>query len=316
MTPQLKSFLKKTGLYALVVLVILAVGEVMVEKYPNPFAAQRKAVESYGSVTETLFLGNSHFFYGVIADSIPNSLNLAMPGQDLDYMWSILKTYRPQMPNLKKVVVSMSYFSFFDPPTRGSEYPTPAYYAIYMGVADGREMPVRLVSELTHATQSYCGKLRSILMNKENPDPTTSHGFGLRFRESASPGQLEREADETVNRHNTIGLGLEDTNRRFFERLAGYCRDNDLELAFVITPYSRPYREKINPMEVRLTGEIVEEYRKEYGFEFLDLSDDPYFTYEDFHDPDHLSLRGARKLTRKLKTWISKPQRPGEGSEG
>lgn len=306
MTPPLKKFILRVGIYSVIILVLLGIGEVVVEHIPNSYRAKANAVKEYGADIETLFLGHSHFYYGVIADSIPSSLNLALPGQDLDYQGRILEQLKSEMPNLKRVVWSLAWFSLYDRPSYMAKPSVDAFYKIYMGVEGERTARIPVCLELIEFTPSYCNKIKNLFLHREEPDSVSPYGFGLDYVETASESELRQMAHEAASRHNTIGLGYEDANRKYFERFAEECRKEGLNMIVVITPLSQPYREMINPEEVRRTRAIMKGYQNRYGFEILDFSADARFGEGDFYDSDHLNRDGAEKFTRILRDTLGK----------
>lgn len=294
----------RVGIYSFIILVLLGIGEVIVEHISNSYLAKSIAVKEYGRETETLFLGHSHFYYGVVADSIPRSLNLALPGQDLDYQGRILEQMKSEIPNLRRVVWSLAWFSFYDRPAYMGKPSVDSFYKIYMGIEGERTARIPICLELTEFTPSYCNKIKNLLLRREESDSVSSYGFGLDYVEAASEESLRRMAPEATTRHNTIGLGYENTNRQYFERFAEECRQAGLDMITVISPLSQPYRDKINPEEVNRTRAIMKYYKDQYGFEILDFSDDVRFGVGDFYDSDHLNRAGAEKFTRILRDTL------------
>ena len=97
-------------------------------------------------------------------------------------------------------------------------------------------------------------------------------------------------------------LALEAEVDAIFEELLEYCKQNDLEVLFLVYAYgsSEADQKKYNYMERRI---------EEYGFGFLNANkhlNDMQLDFErDFHDVDHVSLLGADKYTKFLAEYLT-----------
>ena len=115
----MKKFLLLVFLFFLLTAVMLAAGEYAVRRIPNPYSVKREAISRFGKDTETVVLGSSHTYYGVVADSLDRTLNLANVSQTFEYDYRILNRYIDSLPRLKRVIIPISFFSFFDPLSTG-----------------------------------------------------------------------------------------------------------------------------------------------------------------------------------------------------
>lgn len=130
----MKKFLLNISAFSAIILALLCIGEVSVRSIPNPYSTKKKAIRDLGKTTETIVLGSSHSYYGIITDSLENALNLACVSQIYEYDYRILGKYINEFPNLKNAIIVVSYFSFFEPPFERGYWESEIYYKIYLDI--------------------------------------------------------------------------------------------------------------------------------------------------------------------------------------
>ena len=90
----MKRFLKYVLMFSAIVIATLVVGEITVRHIPNPYSTKDHYIREHGKDIETLILGSSHTFFGIVADSVGcETMNLANISQNYEYDWRVLKRY-------------------------------------------------------------------------------------------------------------------------------------------------------------------------------------------------------------------------------
>lgn len=295
-------FLINTLYFLLLVLVLLVIGEMAVRSMPNPYSVKKEAVSRYGRDTETLVLGASRSYYGIVADSLPNTLNLANISQNFEYDYRILEMAADSMPNLKTIVLAVFMSSFFEPPMeKGTEWGLEIYYKIYSGIPKYGDFSYRNL-ELSRFS-SYSGKLRNLLMHKKGPQ-SSPKGFGMDFEKSPGAEQIRAEAEKSAARqifpHDYV-----DYNISWFEKIAEFAQKRNIRLILVGMPLTPDFvKALVDDPQIAKTKDVLAKLRQRYDFEHYDFECDPSFGYDDFHDPDHLDLQGALKFTKILRDSV------------
>ena len=111
----MKKFLIKTSIFAAIILVILATGEIVVRNLPNSYSYKHRYIKEHGESMSTLILGSSHTYYGIKSDELGDSVfNLANVSQTPDLDLELLRQYIGDLKNLRRVVMPISYFTFVD----------------------------------------------------------------------------------------------------------------------------------------------------------------------------------------------------------
>lgn len=298
----MKKFLINCSLFFLLVVTMLVVGELLVRGVPNPYSTKKEAIERYGKDTQTVILGASRSYYGIIADSLPNTLNLANISQNFEYDYRILEMADSCMPGLRTIVLPLFMSSFFEPPfEEGSSWGLENYYKMYMGIPKYGDFSYHNL-ELPYFA-SYSGKIKNLLMRKQGPQASPK-GFGLDYEQSLGPEQIAAQAKGSAARqifpHDYV-----DYNVGWFRKIADYARKRNIRLILVGMPLTDVFIKELgDDSQIRLTGEIMDGLQKRYHFEYYDFERDTTFHYEDFYDPDHLDRAGAEKFTKLLRDSV------------
>lgn len=298
----MKKFLSRVTLFFMIIAALLICGEYVVRRIPNAYATKREAIAKYGHGTETVVLGSSHTYYGVVADSMPNTLNLANISQAFEYDYRVLDRYIDSLPSLRRVIIPVSYFSFFDAPFETTDNRNlETYYRLYLDI-DKYHRLSRADFEIC-SFPSYSGKLKSFLMHKQGPQ-TSSKGFGLDYLGRQNEEHIKSTAQTAAERHSNMANGNEAYQRLWFEKLIEMCIDRGVQPLLITTPVTRYYAKLLDNKQVERTRYLVQLYRQKYSLPYYDFSEAEGFTYDDFHDADHLNRDGAIKFTRLLNSAL------------
>lgn len=281
----------------------LAAGELLVRSQPNKYSLKRDFILHRGDRITTVVLGSSHTYYAIIPDSLGDvSVNLANVSQNFEYDFRLLDHFLPYMPGLKKVIVPVSYFSFFDPPFDiTDEWFFEIYYKVYMDI-DKYPLISKYSAEICKYN-IYAGRIRAIVMN-DYPARCTPDGFGLDKPFEHKPVWTEEMRRNSTRHHTARDFSFERHNAAWLDSLLNLCHDRNIEVVFITTPVSACYRSHLEPHQLKrfmfLTDSIVRSRR----IRWLDYSADERFSDDDFYDPDHLCDRGARRFTSILRDTL------------
>lgn len=73
-----------------------------------------------------------------------------------------------------------------------------------------------------------------------------------------------------------------------------------MKVVLYTPPGHKTYTVHLNAQQEEKMRTLISEVSSEKGVYYFDLLRSPEFVDEDFFDPDHMSKRGAEKLTLKL----------------
>lgn len=131
-----------------------------------------------------------------------------------------------------------------------------------------------------------------------------SYAFGLLIERCIHVGQTHLawlcSAANIILNLAVLGLFSFEGNIRQLCALAQACNACHVELVFVATPVTAAYLRHIPQGQKRLLAQTYDCFRRRYAVRIADYSADTRFADSDFYDADHLSDRGAARLTHLL----------------
>lgn len=149
----------------------------------------------------------------------------------------------------------------------------------------------------------YHENYKKIFENKENEDGVLEQrGFQLVFDSMASKDMAIPEP-ETIYNTYTVGAWSEitDETRNTLEKIRDLCRDNDVQLLFLVTPYLVAEDEAAGYSRIWV-------WAQQEGISFLDMNnhvDEIGLSWnDDMYDPGHANYYGAAKNSAWLGAYL------------
>jgi hypothetical protein len=282
--------------------------ELCMAQVPNSYSMKREQLRTLGSGVDTVIVGSSNAYWGISSEALSGSaFNLANVSQTLYYDDRLL-------PNLKRVLVSVSYISLFMRFTRGEvESWRQYYYQQEWGI------PPRLLEDRLDV------RMWSRLALAMPPLPLGSLGDGLKalrsgiktqtvtgmdksgwWRESWQAGNLSPEA-AAINLTRHHGLMHESNlagNLASLEHLFTILNQRNVEVVLVTLPVWHTYADGMRADTWDRAVRNYERLAREQGGRYLCFLHTPQLLPEEFYDPDHLNTRGAIHFTAILKAAL------------
>ena len=110
----MKKIITKLLLLLVPILLVLLVIEFQLTKVKNSYNAKISGLAKCANQVNTIILGSSQSYYGINPVYFTSkAFNLANASQTLNYDKEILFKEIGKLPNLKNVVIPVSYFSFY-----------------------------------------------------------------------------------------------------------------------------------------------------------------------------------------------------------
>lgn len=301
----MRKFLRRVAIFSSVIIVILALGEVIVRSLPTSYSYKNDWISDHGSEISNLVLGSSHTYYGLRPDEFADStFNLANISQTPEYDLALLEHYLPMMPNVRRVIVPISYFTYRDPMLeKGDEWMLAVRYKIHMDLPLHSDFSIYNLEIADF--DAYKGKLKNLLL-KGRANRCDSLGFGLGFDLSSRDPRWKEMGRQRAEKHTLSTPGRYAEVREIQDSLMSLARRHDLEVIFITTPASKPYVEALDSVQLNEMNKGIDELVRKYGVAYYDFLADSRFSDSDFYDPDHLSDVGAAKFSKLLADTISK----------
>lgn len=294
-------FLKKISLFLLPIFFLMIGMEVLLQNIPNDYKLKRTYLDTNAQDIEILILGSSHSFYGLNPEYFnANTFNASHISQSFSYDYAILEKYERQFSNLKTIILPVSYFSFFETLENGVESWRNKNYAIYYDI--------NLVNSIWEYSEIFKNRLDinikrliSYYLKKESSITSSSLGWGINYDKNPDIN-LDVSGKNTSKKH-TINLEKTETkeiiqlNKKLLHHINDWCLTNDIELLLFTPPAYKSYRTHLDKKQLELTYQFIDEICHE-NCNYINLIDHIEFKVEDFYDSDHLSHKGAKKLSR------------------
>lgn len=328
----MKKFVRKTLTLSLIILMLIAAGEIYVRSLPNPARYKHQWLLVHSAEVETLILGSSHTFYGINSAQLgSHTFNLAQPTQPYRYDWYELTHY--PLPRLKTLVLPFSYQSLFEDIDREPQLRYWAVrYRLYMdcdlhsplseyGFECLHPAPFKeKLSSLWRKSQlswdslgngtSY-GTTSLLLQGKDNAKGVAStrsnsqakHGVPESEGESVSDNGLQRARENTYWQDSSMSISESalPLNISFLDSIATWCERRAVRLLLVTTPTTQSFRLNCNQLQTNINDSVLQAVLQRHPtIEYRNYWADTAFTAADFYDADHLNRLGAHKLTQKI----------------
>lgn len=295
----MKRFLKNVAVFSLITIALLAIGEIVARSLPSSYSYKRNWIINNGNNITTLVLGTSHTYYGIRPDMLgEGSFNLANVSQTPEYDLSLLKTYLPYMPCLKRIIIPISYFTYRDPALeKGEEWTLAVRYKTQMRLPMHSDYSIYNL-EITDF-KAYTGKLKNIVA-KNPSNLCDSLGFGLGFDIAHRDPSWQKKGRERAAKHTLSTPGRMKEVLKIQKQTIAFAEENGIEPIFLTTPVCETYTAAMEPEQFSEMKKCINELEKEYGIKYFDFMNDARFADTDFYDPDHLSDTGASRLSRIL----------------
>lgn len=299
----MRRFLKKTAIFALIIVLLLSFGEIVCRQLPTSYSYKNYYLENYGSSINTLVLGSSHTYYGIIPALLNDScFNLANISQSPEYDLRLLEHYYPMCPNLKCVIIPISYFTFTDLELEDTDE-----WRLCINYKIGNKLNYhsdfsKYNFEIS-SFQTYTGKLSNLFL-KQKSNQCDSLGFGIGFNLQDRPDDWQLKAYDRVSYLTAFRPARQDEVFGCIEHTILFCKQRNIEVVLVTTPVWTSFRENMDSAQYERMLRCANELAQRHNIHYYNMFGSNMFDEDDFHDVDHLSDAGAEKFTTLLDSFF------------
>ena len=283
---MMRRFVVRCCLFLIPVIVALVAGELYMRHLPNSYAQKDRWMKEHGSKVEVLILGNSHGLFGIRPDCFPKkTYNLCQVSQVFEYDEYLLERYASQYKSLTDVFLIADNSNIFDSPLEQTEWFRCIYYRLYM------DYPKHSLWSKYGFEFSNIDAVKEKWLNHRMDCDSLGWNRGY-TKEQRSPDYLSPlSVDIALERHLCKDWTWAEKNREVLIRIADWCREHGLRLILLQAPVSKAYYSGIERKQL----DFIEYCCSLPDVIVADYSQDERFGDDDFFDPDHLTVDGARK---------------------
>jgi hypothetical protein len=304
----MKFFLKLCILLAPVLLAVSYV-EHELGSVANGYSLKRERVEQRILDINILITGSSHSFYAIKPRALnQNAFSLAYISQDLFYDTRLLLKYAPKAPNLRLVIIPISYFSMESKLNDTIESWRCPFYHKFFGLPVAEPLDVKNYSLIALYGASETQSLIFARFKSQNAELVDDDGGppeGLRKRENS-----DLSSEVTLARHHSsMRPGLIQENVHYLNEAVEMLKSRGVRVIFITTPVYKSYYSHLNPVAYTYARmrDAVRLMSEQNGAQYHNYMEDSRFGELDFFDCDHLNALGMAKFTEILKNEIVDP---------
>lgn len=301
-----RKFLKYLLLFFFPVILGYVIIEILTLNLPLGYKYTSEYLQQNKSGIQVLILGSSQLANAINPDFLSTpTLNMASGNQHHDTDLKILKQLQPQLPNLKTVVLEVSY-SHFELPHNGRDFWKNNVYLKYYNI-NAFERPAYFKDKLVYLSNPpfFSVKLYNHFILNEGFEEYNNFGFDTNnyFGRFKILAYNESEILKTKFKINSIpDLKLFKNNTTLFYEILDYLKENELNIIICKAPMYKSYLPKRNSEILKRRDSILNIIHLNYpNIIFLDKEEDTLnYNVFDYKNQSHLNPDGAEKFTGSL----------------
>lgn len=307
----MKKFIKNIFFFILPVIALSITVELMLRNIPNDYKNKNEYLSKNGYKIKNIIFGSSHAFRGLDPKYFLNTTyNAAYISQSLNYDYKIFQKFENKLSNLDFIILTVSPISlYYDLNYTPANWRASKYKIYYKIRADYKlKNNLELLSALPLVNYK---NLKSYYYNNQVELEADSAGSGANFALGDSSLFFDL-ANEIVLRHTTsnsskINKKIFTKNINIITQFNNYALENSINILYLLMPAHHTYynNDNLNSKFYIELNQIIDDLKKDNAnIHKLDLFRSELFKNEDFYDPDHLSNKGAEKLSKLVNRYI------------
>lgn len=303
----MRKFLLKLFYFSPIVLFLLYM-EYNLGLIQNSYSYKRTCLETQLDSIKVLALGSSQTAFGINPRYFSEKgFNLANISQTLFYDTRLTLKYVDRMPKLKKVIITVSYFSFGEQLYDGNEVWRDYSYSQFWNI-DFPEMNNYDLAKYSK-TFLYTPKM-SFLFFMKNFNVNLIEGYqanGYIWRDTTlnnlnisnqSGAQRVRAHDITYKENRFL------ENKNDLELLVCELKKRNIIPVIITPPVYSTYYNYVDKPKLNRTTEAINSICNTYQCKYFNYFTDSRFSKLDFYDNDHLNFIGAEKFSKIINAEI------------
>ena len=289
---------------------------------PDSHSIKRENLAKVEPEIDTLVLGASASFWDVAPSELDGKVyNLGNVAQTLYYDDALLTQTLPKLPQLKRVILTVTYVSLFFQLHDTDEETRQYYYWHRWHIAPPRlqdRLDPKMFSLVALRTPGFAvSSFKDAVMQRVRGGEFAAAPFDALIEANGwSPQQPGNAADlesAAVNKklfyhHRLMHRSDEEANLAALEHIVALTQARNVELVLVVPPVYPTYAKGMKPEYWQQTQERLLELSKREGVRYFNFLEAPGLEPTDFLDADHLNVNGAVKFTRMLRTELANRQ--------
>ena len=303
----MKRFLLKLLIFVLPFLITYPFLEYQLKILPNSYNPKREYLESQLNEIKIISTGSSH------GNSInplffeQKGFNISQNSQDLYYDTKLVEKYLDKLPELKLIIMPISYFSMEVQIDHSPQSWRGPFHKLIWGIPTQSLSSQLNISNFsftaaygwyTVANYIISGDDHGIL--RDEPQQIKNNGWrDVGNQEIQENSEEERSGWQSVSiNESTMHPENIKVNMDLLSELIEKCQSHGVQIVFITTPVYHYYYEHIDPFKYKRMQEMINYLVSKYHIFYFNYLKDARFINSDFFNRDHLNSNGAEKFTK------------------
>jgi hypothetical protein len=298
----MKVFILKIIFFLLPLIIIFFIMESLIRDIPNDYNYKKEYLNNNSQDITTLFLGNSHAYYGINPVYITgNAFNASHISQSLNLDYEIFKKYKDDWDELKFIIISVDYISLFGRLSKGIEKWRIKNYNLYYDMHLSNSLSNN--SELLSINfQFNIMRIYSYYIQNITPISCSKLGYADIFTKRLDLKEknllLEKTGKSAALRHTKSDFSLMNENLQILEEMIHFASKNNIEIIIYTPPAYKTYVSNLNKNQLStVINALTALAENNANCIYINLLEDTRFSSDDYRDADHLNPNGAKKLS-------------------
>ncbi len=300
----MKTFIKKSLVFLIPLICLLLVLEIRLRQIPTYLSLKKELLELQLDEIEVLSTGHS---YG---DAINprffdrRAFNLFNDAEDLYYDIKVIEKYMDHMPQLKAVLLPISYFSLDYRLERSLWMWRAPFYKFIFNVPPSDPFSNLQPGFYSH-TFAYGWREVIGFIGTNFADKMTNKMYRDGWREVGANGLIEGKESARAGQQSIEYLDLFLKKPENFEfnipllhSFIEKCKSKKIEVILFTPPAFHNYYDYINPEKYQRMQDEISQIVLKHDISYYDFLKDPRFNASDFYSIDHVNDLGAEKFSR------------------
>lgn len=303
---NIHKFIGKFCLFLIPLLLFLSTYEIIIRHIENDYSFKNNWLEANSDKVEILSMGSSYCYWGIDPACFSlEAFNAGHERQSMKYNYLIFNKFIEKMGSLKFLIITVSCGEPFFETDRKQLIQK---YALYYHIPINHSLLYFDFLYGIHIRSAY----KYILNGTSSMRTCTELGFSPHINLNNDWKRYAKEAAKYMAVNNIHShkyqpvLRKYDQNMEYLRQIAESCKDRNVKVILVSTPFHSLFRENINNDIWTMTMNFCNIITKELNnVKYINLFDDARFCDEDFYDAYHLNVNGASKLSSILNEYIN-----------
>lgn len=300
----MKTLIKRSLVFLIPLICLFFILEARLRHIPTYLSMKKEFLESQLGEIEVLSTGHS---YGDAINPLffdRRTFNLFNDAEDIYYDLKVIEKYVAKMPQLKAILLPISYFSLDYRMEYGPWAWRAPFYKFIFDIPPSDPFSNLRPGFYSH-TFAYGWREVLGFIGTNFDDKMTNKMYNDGWREVGTSGLIEgkesvRAGQQSIEYLDSIVKKPENLkfNIPLLYSFIEKCKSKNIEVILFTPPAFHNYYDYINPEKYQRIQDEISQIVLKYDISYYDFLKDPRFNASDFYSIDHVNDLGAEKLSR------------------